>query len=67
VDQSHLVSALLSNDGNTIGAIQQLLSQQSKDSNPAAAASAISSHLLYPSSAVSLALSIESPFSGNYG
>ena len=70
-DQSHLVSALLSNEGNTMGAIQQLLSQQSGgkggDSNPGQLSSAASnSHFMYPSSAVSLALSIESPFSGNF-
>jgi hypothetical protein len=63
IDQSQLLSALLANEGNTIATIQQLLSQQQqqvtvKDSNSA------SPHLLYPSSAVSLALSIESPFAG---
>ena len=72
MDQSQLLSALLTNDGNTIATIQQLLSQQqqqqhqhhlsgAKDSN---SSSSVSSHLLYPPSAVSLALSIESPFSG---
>ena len=54
-----------------MGAIQQLLSQQSGgkggDSNPGQlSSSASNSHFMYPSSAVSLALSIESPFSGNF-
>ena len=64
MDQNQLLTALLSNDGNTIATIQQLLTQQQqqlhssgKDSNSA------SSHLLYPS----LALSIESPFTGLIG
>lgn len=62
MDSTQLASALLSNEGNVMSTIQHLLSQQAKqteESNPSPP-----SHFMYPPSAVSLALSIESPFPG---
>lgn len=62
MESAQLASALLSNDGNVMSTIQQLLAQQAKqteETNPSPP-----SHFMYPPSAVSLALSIESPFPG---